>query len=144
MKRARGFRAERELVRKLWKYGFAVIRGPASGSGARKIFYPDVVAIYRREVLVFEVKSRKKLETIYLDPIKVEKLREFAERAGGKAFIAVKISELRSWKIVPLERVSIDNGRCKLHKDVIDDSEDLDAFVRKLIVKSLDSFAKQS
>ncbi|MEM1828904.1 MAG: Holliday junction resolvase, partial [Desulfurococcaceae archaeon] len=39
-KRVKGFSHERDLVRRLWEYGFAVMRAPASGSKAKRVRYP--------------------------------------------------------------------------------------------------------
>lgn len=104
--RRRGFARERDLVRKLWEAGFACVRGPASGAKARRIFYPDVVAIRNGRVYVFEVKTRRKLETIYIDRRKLLNLIDFARRAGGRAFIAVKIVDGASdWRFIPIEKL---------------------------------------
>ena len=139
-RRRRGFSAERELVKKLWKYGFAAIRGPASGAKVKKSVYPDVVAIYKGLVLVFEVKSRSKLQSIYMKRSQLEKLIEFARRAGGRALIAVKISELRDWKIVSVEDVIIDGEKVKIPKELIESSPSLSVFISSVLNRSLDSF----
>lgn len=86
----KGFEKERDLVQRLWRHGFAAMRGPASGARAKHIFYPDVLAAYHGRIFVFEVKYRAKPEPIYIEKSKVEKLREFAERAGAEPLIAVK------------------------------------------------------
>ncbi len=86
----RGVEAERELANLLWKKGFAVVRGPASGGGVRKRFQPDLIALKDGKIAVLEVKRSKELP-VYLRPEQVLGLTEFAKRAGGKAFIAVKV-----------------------------------------------------
>jgi len=122
--------------------GFAAIRGPASGSKIKRGIYPDVVAMYRGRILVFEVKTRSKLSTIYIDSHQVEKLRVFSERAGGIPLIALKIKALGKWKIVPLDKLVCREGRCAIPKDVIESSDDLETFVRGLLSMSLESFVK--
>ena len=117
--RKRGYEAERELVRKLWRCGFAVVRGPASGAKVRKAVYPDVVAIKNRRILVFEVKKRSKLESIYLDKEQVAKLREFARRAGGDAFIAIKISGM-PWRFVSVKQLVDTGGSYKVPLEEIE------------------------
>ncbi len=102
MYRRKGFQAERELVKKLWRYGFAVLRGPASGSGARTIFYPDLLAIYKGRIFVIEVKYRSTDKDIYIDKEKINKLKDFAQRAHAEILIAVKIKN-KGWFVVPLE-----------------------------------------
>ncbi len=100
--RSRGYRAERELVHMLWRLGFAVMRAPASGSRIRKAEYPDVVAIMNGRVAVFEVKSRAKPTGIYVEGEQVKKLVDFAARAGGTPYIAVRIPH-KEWKFVRVD-----------------------------------------
>jgi len=107
--RSRGYRAERDLVVTLWRRGFAVMRAPASGAKVKRARYPDVVAIKKGRTAVFEVKSRSREGTVYVDKEQVEKLLSFAERAGGKAYIAIKIAG-REWLFVPVNRLE-DSGR---------------------------------
>lgn len=123
--RARGYRAERELVIKLWRRGFAVMRAPASGSKVKRAMYPDVVAIKRGRVAVFEVKSRSKEETMYLDREQVKKMIEFAERAGGKAFVAIKISG-RDWVFIPAERLEPTNSAYRVGREAIAEGLDVE------------------
>ncbi|MEM0282497.1 MAG: Holliday junction resolvase, partial [Desulfurococcaceae archaeon] len=61
--RIRGFSHERDLARKLWDHGLAVMRAPASGSKGKKLLYPDIVAIYKGKVIAVEVKTMKKAKT---------------------------------------------------------------------------------
>ncbi len=130
----KGFRIERELVRLLWRKGFAVIRGPASGARAKRIFYPDIVAMYKGTILVFEVKYRTKVETLYIPLNKVFRLREFAERAGGRAYLAVKIGDLRHWKIIPLDLVlnNVVGTNVRVDKELIRTAEDLDHMIEEI------------
>lgn len=108
--RQKGFYYERSLARKLWAKGFAVVRGPGSGGGAKEIVQPDLVAIRNGRIFVFEIKVRWKRTVIYLDRVKVERLKEFAKRAGGMAFIAVKIVDRTDWKFIPVETLEETRG----------------------------------
>jgi len=108
--RRRGIEAEHDLARRLWASGFAVIRGPASGAKAKHIIYPDLVAIRKGVVLVFEVKRRTSTSTIYIDRRQVEKLVEFAERAGGDAYIAVKTGNPGSWIFIRVDHLEETRG----------------------------------
>jgi len=105
-----GVQHERDLALRLWKLGFAVIRGPASGAKAKRILYPDLVAIRSGSVYIFEVKTRVREEPIYIEKSQVEKLVEFARRSGGKAFIAVKIVGSSGWKLVPIDMLRPTRG----------------------------------
>lgn len=140
-RRASGASAERELVIKLWKLGFAVMRGPASGSKIRKGVYPDIVAIKNRHVFVFEVKKRSRLGHIYINKSQLEKIKEFARRAGGEALIVVKISDLKKWKAIPLnyvKEISIDKAR--IDKELIEQAEDVINYIVKRINVRLDNY----
>lgn len=129
-----GISAERELVLKLWKLGLAVIRGPASGAKVKRSIYPDIVALKNRHIFVIEVKKRSKLDHIYIDRRQIEKLKEFARRAGGEPLIAVKISGLRIWKAIPLANIEdVSTDKVKINKKVIEEAEDIISYINKRI-----------
>jgi Holliday junction resolvase len=143
-RRSKGVNAERELVTKLWKLGFAVIRGPASGAKIKKGIYPDVVAIKNRYVFVFEVKKRSKLGHIYVDKEQVEKIREFARRAGGEALVAVKITELKVWKVVPITFIKeVSTDRVRIDREVIEQAQDLIEYLNSKVNITLDKYTYQ-
>ncbi|NPA04487.1 MAG: Holliday junction resolvase [Crenarchaeota archaeon] len=119
-RKRRGIEAEHDLAKKLWRHGFAVIRGPASGAKAKHVIYPDIVAIRKGRVLVFEVKRRTTQTTIYISREQVVKLREFAERAGGKAYIAVKTGNPGSWTFIRIEDLlETRNGNYKVTEELL-------------------------
>ncbi len=127
--RQRGFNAERELAVKLWRKGFAVVRGPASGSKTKRIIYPDLVAMYQGRIFVFEVKMRSKIESIYIEEEKINRLQEFARRAGGQALLAVKIKGI-GWKIIPLDKLEKANQYYKVDVATLKSAQTLEEFVR--------------
>lgn len=144
--RARGYRAERELVLQLWKRGFAVMRAPASGSKIRRAKYPDVVAIKKGRIAVFEVKSRSKEETIYIDREQIQKMVEFAERAGGKAYVAIKIPG-RDWVFVPVEQLEQINSGYRIRKETIAEGLNMEQLevalgLRETLLKYLEPSSK--
>jgi len=93
----RGKRAELELGRRLLRVGYFVMRSPASGRRARRFRYPDLVAIRRGRVLLFEVKLRKHRDTIHIPWRQVENLCYASQLCGGEAYIAVYIQEEKEW-----------------------------------------------
>ncbi|MCE4617094.1 MAG: Holliday junction resolvase [Desulfurococcales archaeon] len=103
--RSKGFHYERVLARKLWSKGFAVVRGPGSGGGSSEIVQPDLIALKNGHIFAFEIKVRWKRTTIYLEKEKIERLKEFARRAKGRAFIAVKIVDKTDWRFLPVETI---------------------------------------
>jgi Holliday junction resolvase len=106
--KTKGVRAERELANILWSKGFAVIRGPASGAGVRKRFQPDLVAMKAGKILVIEVKRTSSLP-VYLRSEQVVGLSEFARRAGGIAYIAVK-DKNKGWRFFKIDEVKTTKG----------------------------------
>ncbi|QOR95135.1 Holliday junction resolvase [Thermosphaera chiliense] len=140
--RRRGFSHERDLVQRFWNHGFAVIRSPASGSKAKTILYPDIVAIYHGKVLAIEAKTIRRERTIYLKKQQVEKLIEFSKRAGGEAYIAVKIVGTGEWRFISLNSLQ-DTGGLKITKTHLSASlklEDLVSIVKG--VRRLGDFSK--
>ncbi len=121
-RRRRAFAHERSLIRLLWKKGFACIRAPASGSKVKRTVYPDVVAIWKGRTLVFEVKTSERRRTIYIPREQVEKIKEFATRAGGQAFIAIKIvGRGEPWRFIPVEELEhTSSGNFKVSLDSLE------------------------
>ncbi len=85
-------RIENELANLLWERGYAVVRGPSSGSAARRRFQPDLIAVKQGVILVIEVKKGHEGKPLYVPPHQVEGLLELERRSGGRAVVAVKIS----------------------------------------------------
>lgn len=138
--RRRGFEAERELARILWSKGFAVVRGPASGARARHMVYPDLVAIHRGRIFVFEVKYRRDSWPLYIEAEQARKLREFARRAGGEALVAVKLPR-RGWFLLRLaELVETPGGRLRIDEDALKKAATLDEFVNSVVNTPLTGF----
>ncbi len=135
--RAKGFRVERELANRFWELGFAVMRGAASGAGARKRFVPDLVVMRARKVIILEIKYRsKENEHIKIENSRIRNLIEFANRAGGKAYIAVKYGK-NPWRFIPLddlEKLEKDSTGIKIKKDNVDK---IGLTLRQLIEKEL-------
>jgi len=127
----RGSAKERELANFFWERGCAVLRGCSSGGGVRKRYVPDVVAICRGRVLVFEVKYRSRYAPIKIETDKLEKLIAFAERAGGRAYILVKYGR-EPWKVLDAaERVD---------REEYEKAVELRAFMESLLSAKIDQY----
>ncbi len=136
--RRKGFQYERELIRLLWKKGFACLRAPASGSKAKRIIYPDLIALKNGVILVFEVKVRSKLEPIYINKEKVNKLIEFCYRAGGLGFIAVKYLGATNWRFIPIDRLeATSSGNYKITKELVEKGLNINDLIRLTRKESL-------
>ncbi|MBY8999519.1 MAG: Holliday junction resolvase [Candidatus Heimdallarchaeota archaeon] len=81
---------ERKLVNRFWEYGFAVMRAPSS-SGTSLMPRPDVLAgsAEKGMILALEVKTCRQ-NTFYVQKHQIEGLMEFAQRIGGRPYLAVK------------------------------------------------------
>ncbi len=126
--RARGFEKERDLVRKLWKLGFACMRAPASGAKIKRAVQPDIVAARNGYILVMEVKSRRKLETVYIDKKQIEKLKEWRNRAGPNAMALVAIYAGREygWRFIDVDKAEVtSSGNYKFSINLIKRGLDL-------------------
>ncbi|MCC6019832.1 MAG: Holliday junction resolvase [Thermoproteaceae archaeon] len=107
--RRKGVERERKLANYFWERGCAVLRGCSSGGGVRRRFVPDLIAICRGRVLVFEVKYRSRHAALHVERERLEKLLEFARRAGGEAYLLVKYSR-GPWRVLsPAEVVRRDD-----------------------------------
>jgi Holliday junction resolvase len=108
----RGYRYELELQGRLAGLGYATLRAPASGKGGK----PDVVAVRKGRVVVFEVKVRSRPQDIYIPKVEVERLKAWAERAGAEAYIAVRLLDPPEWKLIPLDRLQETQGYYRISR----------------------------
>ncbi|ABL87981.1 holliday junction resolvase [Pyrobaculum islandicum DSM 4184] len=127
----KGSAKERELANYLWERGCAVLRGCSSGGGVRKRYVPDLVVICRGTVLVFEVKYRSKHTSIKIETEKLERLIEFAKRAGGKALLLIKYGR-NPWKVLEI--------RDRVGRDEYEKAMDLRTFIESLFTAKLEDF----
>ncbi|MEM4717309.1 MAG: Holliday junction resolvase Hjc [Desulfurococcaceae archaeon] len=142
--RRRGFAHERDLAKRLYEHGFAVMRAPASGSKAKHLIYPDLIAIYQGKIIACEIKTSKKPRPIYIDKYQVDKLIDFTRRSGGEAYIAVKTIGSGIWTFIPLDQLErTERGRYKITKDLISKGIKLGALIATIKgVKKLTDFTK--
>ena len=102
-RKAYASKAENELANVFWELNYAVVRGPSSGSGVRKRYQPDLIAMKNGVIFVMEIKTkRKEGGNLYISSSQVLGLEEFSKRAGGIAIIAFK-RKGREWRFHLLE-----------------------------------------
>jgi len=118
--RNKGFRYERDLARTLWEKGFACVRGPASGSGVKNAFCPDLIALKNGKVFIMEVKGIKEGGSTKVSRDKLERLIAFAKRASGNRegnvyiFIALKLIR-RGWRFLNVRDFLREEGVKKVY-----------------------------
>lgn len=107
--KVKALRMENELANTLWSMGYAVVRGPSSGGGARKRMQPDIVAMKGGKIFVIEVKSGREGNPLYIDSGQIIALQEFARRAGGICYIAVRLRG-GEWRLHEAEGLELTKG----------------------------------
>jgi Holliday junction resolvase len=100
-RKAKGSGAERELIHKFWKCGWAAIR--VAGSGSIKYPTPDIIASNNLRKIAIEVKATKG-DAQYITKDQIGQMQEFCQRFGAEAWIAVRFDN-RGWYFVSLEEL---------------------------------------
>lgn len=116
MSQAKGDRRERELVNRLDKAGFAVMRAPASGSATQREL-PDVLAGNGETFYAIEVKSSAG-DPIYLSGEEVEALVYFSRNFGAKARIGVRFDREDWYFFHPGAVHTTDGGNYRIKKEL--------------------------
>ena len=104
----RGTQDERELVRLLWKSGFAVLRAPASGASTQ-MPRPDMVAGNSEKgvQVAIEVKTTHN-KRLYVAHESLSQLVAFAQRFGCKPILAIKFKGRgKSWLFLEPHQLSM-------------------------------------
>ncbi len=101
---AKGARGERELLDLLWSSGAGAVRVAGSGSTGRPS--ADLIAAGPGGLAVIEVKVTSK-DAVYVDSAEVRSASRLASAMGGRAYVAVKFTSLRTgdFFIVPVEKM---------------------------------------
>ncbi|BDR92132.1 Holliday junction resolvase Hjc [Vulcanisaeta souniana] len=133
----KGSAHERALANKLWDMGLAVLRGCSSGGGVRKRFVPDIVAMGPGFVLIFEAKYRSERNPIRIEEEKIARLLEFAQRAKGDAYVAIKFRG-DDWRFLP---VTSKEGLLVKPED-LGNAYTLEQLINKYMSKSLMEYLK--
>jgi Holliday junction resolvase len=100
----KGYRAEKELVKKLRSWGFKAVRIPVSAPSSEPL--PDVFAIKGDSILAFEVKSHNN-EKVYFRKNQIKKLIDFLNMFElypyKHAILCVKF--YRKWIFKKIEKI---------------------------------------
>ncbi|MEM3546850.1 MAG: Holliday junction resolvase Hjc [Candidatus Bathyarchaeia archaeon] len=118
MPNRRGFKEERELVNRLEKLGFAVLRAPASGSGT-KSDRPDILAGRRGLCIALEVKTTNR-KVLYVSLESLDQLVRFSDKFGANPYLAVKFKRSGySWLLLKPEDLK---KSCKYYKITLEEA----------------------
>lgn len=91
-RKAKGLRAERDLLDKLWDQGLAAVR--VAGSGSTSHPSTDLIAGYKGKIAIIEVKTTSR-DVVYVPSEEVTSMRKLADLLGGECWLAVKFSSDR-------------------------------------------------
>jgi holliday junction resolvase Hjr len=88
-RKAKGSKAERELIHMFWDNGFAAVR--AAGSGSTTQASPDLIVGNGKVFFAIECKASTS-HSKYLDKDEINQLDYFANCFGARAFIAMRFN----------------------------------------------------
>jgi len=100
-RKSKGINAERDLIHKFWKSGWAASR--VAGSGSIKYPSPDVIAGNNLRKLAIECKTSKD-KVKYLTTEEIMDLKQYSIIFGAEAWIAVKFDRME-WFFLTLEDI---------------------------------------
>jgi len=110
--KAKGSNAERQLVAKFWKHGYASIR--VAGSGSSRFPCPDILTSNGKKTLAIEAKATKK-EYQYFRRDQIDELIKFSQVFGAEPILAIKFSS--SWFFFKIKNLTqTTKGAYTIHK----------------------------
>ncbi|MEK6907487.1 MAG: Holliday junction resolvase Hjc [Nanoarchaeota archaeon] len=105
--KAKGSRAERELLSMFWENNFAGFRAP--GSGSTPLPSPDILVGNGKRYLAIECKSIK-TKAKYLEPEQIKELLDFSKKFGAEPLIGVRFNNIGWYFIHPNKLEKTKNG----------------------------------
>ncbi len=97
----KGINAERDLIHAFWAREWTACR--VAGSGSMRYPGPDIIAIKQGKSLAIECKITKNT-TKYLKKEEIEALKEYSQKSGSTALIAVKFPK-QEWAFLEPEKL---------------------------------------
>ena len=91
-RKAKGIRAERELLDIFWSGGLATLR--VAGSGSTGHPSTDLIAAVGGRIFVIEVKTTSK-DYVYIRKEEVDSLNRLSSMMGAESWVAIKFSKER-------------------------------------------------
>ena len=100
-RKAKGIRAERELVGMFWDSDWAATR--VAGSGNTTLPSTDVIAGKNGRTLALECRTVNN-DRIYIDKEKVNGMLEFTKKSGYEGWFAIKFDR-KGWFFLPCHKI---------------------------------------
>ena len=114
--KAKGSRAERELLTMFWKNNFAGYR--AAGSGSTPLPSPDLLVGNGKRYLAIECKSLK-TNAKYLEEAQINDLLKFSKIFGAEPWIGLRFNNIGWYFIQPDRLKKTKNGTLIASLDVV-------------------------
>ncbi len=111
MSKAKGSKAERELIHRLHDADWGIIR--SAGSGSTPLPSTDIIAGNGKRVLAIECKSLKHT-TKYFYPEEIEQLLTFSKRFGAEPWLGIRFDRLGWFFIKPEDLEKSKNGNLNI------------------------------
>ena len=129
----KGRRYEYKLMEELKKRGFFVIRSPASGRRSKRFFYPDIVAIRKKRILIVESKMYSDKRGLYIPKNQWKKLKWIQNITGGEAYVSVYYKDIAEFILVHIDTYDKKTERYYVwsRKSVIEKGRTIDELVRE-------------
>jgi Holliday junction resolvase len=105
--KAKGSKAERELLHKFWNNEWACVR--VAGSGSTSFPAPDLLASNGSVKIALECKAIKQ-NNRYLAEEEVSQLRLFSQKFGAEPWLAIKFNH-KPWYFLRLEDLNKTNKK---------------------------------
>src|SRR3989344_8982339 len=105
--KAKGSRAERELLSMFWNNSYAGFR--VAGSGSTPLPSPDLLVGNGKRYLAIECKSLK-TKAKYLEEQQIKELIEFSKRFGAEPWIGLRFNNVGWFFIQPEKLEKTKNG----------------------------------
>ncbi|MBN2880996.1 Holliday junction resolvase [Candidatus Woesearchaeota archaeon] len=106
-RKSKGLDAERELIHKFWKMGWAAIR--CAGSGSIKYPVPDVLAGSSTRQIAIECKTNQATRQ-YFTKKEIFELKQFSEIFGSESWVAIKFPKKQWFFINPEDLDETENS----------------------------------
>ncbi|MDD5417805.1 MAG: Holliday junction resolvase Hjc, partial [Candidatus Nanoarchaeia archaeon] len=100
-RKAKGIRAERELVQMFWESEWAATR--VAGSGNTKLPSTDIIAGKEGRTLAIECRTVNN-DRIYIDNEKIQGMMEFTKKSGYEVWFAIKFNR-KGWFFLPTHKM---------------------------------------
>lgn len=115
--KAKGSRAERELLAMFWENNFAGYR--AAGSGSTPLPSPDLLVGNGKRYLAIECKSLKS-KSKYLEETQIRELLKFSRIFGAEPWVGLRFNNIGWYFIHPKKLKKTKNGTLIASLDILE------------------------